>query len=387
MLYRPGFSLQGSRAAMADSMRSTVSRQLEWNPPTWASPAHSKQGTSMLDTFTQQLPGTRFDLDRPQTAPAAHYSGYPPGVHVAPSPGMLTQPPAYPGMPMMAAMQTTPGMPPVVGYIIPYEQNIFQQLQGDRASDGGSSQGSRRTRKARELALAEAARAMESDPEYSSEYDDEGLDYPPPDMPAASRRRPVTAPSGARFRTSSFIDQGYGYDNQPPHTGYRPPPPRSPYPPEEYGDYGQYPSAAPQGGYPPRAFRSSQEYAHADLMIDEAIVAGLESSDRSKGRRSNKWRTSQDLPPGQISVMADGSPHRRTTPYGLLQELQSFMGSRRDAFLNHWMMAAADAGNRGRSMGYLGSEPQIQKVRSCLALDLAYGRVVLELPEPSGIPF
>ena len=291
---------------------------------------------------------------------------------MASSLGMLTQPQtAYPGMPMMAAMQTTPGMPPVVGYIIPYEQNIFQQLQGERASDGGSSQGSRRTRKARELALAEAAMAMESDPEYSSEYDEE--DYPPPAMPAPGRR-PVTAPAGARFRTSSTYDQGgYGYDNQPSHAGYRPPPsphgapPRSPsHPHEGYGEYGQYPSAAPQGGYPPRASRSSQEYAHADLMIDEAIVAGLESSDGHKGRRSSKWRTSQDLPPGQISVMADGSPYRRTTPYGLLQELQSFMGSRRDAFLNHWMMAAADAGNRGRAVGYLGSQPQIQKVRSRL---------------------
>lgn len=29
---------------------------------------------------------------------------------------------------MMAAMQTTPNGPPVVGYIIPYDEGLFQQL-------------------------------------------------------------------------------------------------------------------------------------------------------------------------------------------------------------------------------------------------------------------
>jgi hypothetical protein len=354
---------------MLDSTRSSASRQLEWTAPSWASPV--SVGHSTLDNFNQNLPGSRFDMERPQTAPPAHqYPLYQGGAHAMPSTATLTQPAAYPGMPMMAAMQTAPGMPPVVGYIIPYEQDIFHQLQGDRVSDGGSSQGSRKTRRARELALSEAAAAMESEPGYSSEYDDDAPSYSP--QPRPTRRRPVTAPPrGTRQGAIPSWNQGYGYESHAiPDGGFEPMPSDGapPYSHNAYAQYPHYPPTAPPA-YPQRAFRPSQDYSHADLMIDEAIVAGLESSGGRKGRKSSKWRTSQDLPPGQLSVLADGSPYRRSTPYGLLQELQSFIGSRRDSFLNHWMMASADAGNRGRPVGYLGSEPQVQKVGHHIILE------------------
>ena len=44
-----------------------------------------------------------------------------------------------PGMPQLVAMPSAPGMPPVVGYIIPYQQDLFQQLtdRADRADGGG----------------------------------------------------------------------------------------------------------------------------------------------------------------------------------------------------------------------------------------------------------
>ena len=391
---------------MGDSFRSTASKPLEWTtPPAPAHlplPAYGGYGNATLDNFNIHLPDPRFDvaggsLGRPHTAPlpqqygqynqpAAPYPGYPPGAPPPPPGTMLqTQPPAYAGMPMMAAMQTAPGQPPVMGYIIPYEQGIFQQLQGDRGSEAGS-EGSRRSggrgsRRARELAAAAAAAAAAESEEYSSGYDDDEADYPV--APAPPRpRRPATAPPAGYGAGRGYPQQSRGYPYQQPDYGsqYGYPPEEMPYdqrssgggyPPGQQWSQG-YPRGSGGGGGPPRRDMAPDPYSHADLMIDEALVANLDASSPQRGGRSSggggqggsRWRSSMELPAGQLSVLADGSPYRRSTPYGLLGELQRFMGSRRDAFLNHFMMAAAEAGGRGKPTAYIGAEPQLSKVKS-----------------------
>ena len=361
--HRQGFTLNRSMGG-GDSFRSP-SKHLDWTSSTTPGGNFSGNfaGNSTFESISQQLPDTRF-LDRPGTAPAAQFM-----------PGQTFPP----GAPMMAALQTAPGLPPVVGYIIPYEQGIFQQLAGDRSSEGGSSggtgRGSARSRRLREAAAA----AAESDASYDSEYDD----YLPEDYPPMKPRvRPATAPDFSHAGPPGYgygVDP-YGYPLAPGYTQY--PPPGTYPPPGAFPPHGAYPTPphmyqqpGPWGqmGYPPGPGRPADPgpgYSPADLMIDEALVSGMDDMNSGRrrsgsGKKGSKWRTSMDLPPGQLSVMADGSPYRRSTPYGLLQELQRFIGSRRDAFLNHWMMAAGEAGargGRGAATGYIGAEPQINKV-------------------------
>ena len=70
------------------------------------------------------------------------YSSGPP----SPTAGPAVQPP---GMPQMVAMPLAPGMPPVVGYIIPYEQGLYQQLTA--GGEGGSVSGRASARHSRRV--------------------------------------------------------------------------------------------------------------------------------------------------------------------------------------------------------------------------------------------
>ena len=349
--HRPGFTL---RPSGGDSFQKHPSQPFNWTSSTVAVGGNTGWN-STFDSISNQLPASQFD--RPHSTPPAQPTF-----------------PSSPGAPMMAALQTAPGLPPVVGYIIPYDQGIFQQLAGDRTSEGGSSGGGRiRPHHRREPRVSAA---YESDASYDSEYDD----YPPP------RVRPSTAPAtGAPPYPGYYNADPYSYPSQPP-PGYGPYGQGDTYSPFGGQTYPQTPPhfgyQQPSGpwGYPPhhpagydgrqgRPVDPGPAYSPADLLIDEALVAGLDDAQQResarRGRRSSsgsKWRTSMDLPAGQLSVLADGSPYRRSTPYGLLGELQRFIGSRRDAFLNHWMMAAGEAGARGKVTAYVGSEPQINKV-------------------------
>jgi hypothetical protein len=66
---------------------------------------------------------------------------------------------------------------------------------------------------------------------------------------------------------------------------------------------------------------------------------------------THMWRPSATMPPSgsSLSVMSDPSPYSRRTPFGLMQDLHQFLGTRREAFYNHFMLAAAAPSSRSGS--------------------------------------
>ncbi|GAX77102.1 hypothetical protein CEUSTIGMA_g4548.t1 [Chlamydomonas eustigma] len=467
IMHYPGFPMKASPHSMqggSDTLSRTLSgssRQIEWTLPqqkgsSGGSPfynaagnmsggAYGNNSTFGESTFNSQLPDPRFsvatqDAGRPQTSPpqnmyATSYTqpyNYPqhspqalPGSAM---PITSQQPMMHPGMPMLAAMQTSPGMPPVVGYIIPYEQGVYEQLADERrSSEGGSSRRGRRSRSSsRSRALAAVAAAEQSDsavyPSDSGEefFEDEQPLNHPADFNAYRRQRPVTAPvrQGLRSQDSRPYGAPSYYSPQGLGTGY--------YPEDAMMMPQNNPAAGMRGqrwqvldgrdnvrmGMNDMKGGDNYSYAQADMMIDEALAAGLDpdlmaegggatpfgASRRRSGVGGGAWRSSLDLPAGPMSVLADGSPYSRTTPYGLLQELQKFASTRREAFFNHFMMAASDASSRGRPVGYRGTEPAINEkglihkravgtvIQRCVPgasdLDIKYATIIIDAALP-----